>query len=135
MKIYLAKSNRCNPIDYINIRNLLLQHKIDILEYTGGDYTDTKLLSSDMLIVLPEIYSTAIKLGKGLYSQIKTFCRHNENAWIVSNSVNFDVIKIDTSRLTIYNSTDYVNYGTYDSNCHKHVDLSNMLPLKYEIIL
>ena len=136
MKVYLAKSNRCNPSDYMTIRNLLLSHNVEVLEYAGGVYNDVKLLSADMLVVLPESTKSPVILGKGLYMQIAAFGKQfGKNLWIVTDVLNLTVTHINSENLHLHDTLDYAKYSKYIDKNPVPKSLLNLLPSKYEIIL
>lgn len=104
LKVYLAKSNECNPEVVAQVRAHLKTYNIDIVEFTGGMYSDKSLRDSEYLIVVPsltDIQITDYEIGKGLYTQIDTFstnydtyvkseksgsCVLSEYIYIVSNT-------------------------------------------------
>lgn len=84
MKVYLSKSNRCNPNHVMLVRQAIKDHYNDIdnfelLEFTGGTYTPEKLLSADLVFVVTEqdpIESDDVMLvvvGRGIYSEVRQF--------------------------------------------------------------
>jgi hypothetical protein len=80
-RVYLAKSNRANPNIVSNVRITLNNFDVDVIEYSGGQYSNNALLSCDYLVVVPEStpnltdLSSEISIGKGLYEQIESLLR------------------------------------------------------------
>lgn len=79
-KVYLAKSNKANPNTVSKVRQTLSRFNIQVVEFTGGTYSNDLLLSCDELIVIPDIsgsyddgYYWNCSIGKGLYEQIDAF--------------------------------------------------------------
>ena len=85
-KVYLAKSNRSNPNLVLKVRELLSKFDIEIIEFTGGEYTHKPLLECDYLIVIPELPKDNLDfevenviIGNGLFSQINVFYSYLED--------------------------------------------------------
>lgn len=93
MKVYLSKSNACNYRTYRQVRELLDTLDCEVLEYTGGSYSNVDVLRSDMMIVIPPDYTARIKhgdakkvnIGRGQYDQIHDFFEINYDALPVSH--------------------------------------------------
>lgn len=77
IKIYLAKSNLCNPEVLMHVRAFLnKQPNVEIVEYKGGQYRVDDLKSADCLIVIPPVFREGeVNIGKGLSSQITDFTK------------------------------------------------------------
>jgi hypothetical protein len=94
-RVYLAKSNRANPNIVSNVRITLNNFDVDVIEYSGGQYSNV-LLSCDYLVVVPEStpnltdLSSEISIGKGLYEQIESLLRIIKNVFIILDE-NFEV--------------------------------------------
>ncbi len=81
-KVYLAKSNRSNPDDVSRVRTILSKFDVDIVEFTGGQYTNEQLLECDYLFVVPELDNLSqdrAVLGKGLHNQVSDFFFYKED--------------------------------------------------------
>jgi len=112
MKVYLAKSNKANVNDLLVVRSLLKDNsEIELLEYSGGEYTSRDSNGADLLIAIPEDNNNPIVLGIGLYSQLKS----NDNSYIVvtGSNNNIKVVKFDPYKLKMLND-DYVRYASFD---------------------
>lgn len=89
IKIYLAKSNLCSLELAARVRSYLSSiNNVEVVEFTGGEYSHTPLKECDILIVVPpkdgEETSTittmghplkGIFVGRGLFEQMKEFSR------------------------------------------------------------
>ena len=127
MRIYIAKSNKANPDYLLKVRDFLSKFKsVQILEYQGGGYDNTDLISADLLIVIPDL-SEGIKdkrvvLGKGLYMQIDDFFTHQsiDGIFIVTGVNNKGDIECSY--------IDEVNaYGAYDDTFMEVLDDCNYI--------
>lgn len=131
MRIYIAKSNKANPEYLIKIRDFLSKFKtVEILEYQGGSYNNNDLITSDILIVIPDLSESIndkrILLGKGLYQQIDDFFLHQsiDGIFIVtgvdkSGEIECSYIdevddkgNYDETFMEVLNGCNYIKYGT-----------------------
>jgi hypothetical protein len=138
-KVYLAKSNRANPNLVSKVRETLSKFNVEIIEYTGGQYSHNSLLQCEELIVIPDIseafenrstfnHQWLCPIGKGLYEQISMF---SKDIFIVTDFDNQEGIgglyydlgeaESDDAEFSIQvdDEHDYVNYS------HLEVDLIN----------
>ena len=73
LKVYLSKSKAGSMDSLMQVRDLLSQYDIELLEFSGGEYTDNLLKSSDIVLVLPHTlprpFSYDFYLGKGQYTE------------------------------------------------------------------
>lgn len=131
-KVYLAKSNRSNPNLVMKVRELLFQYDIEIVEFTGGEYSSKPLLSCDYLIIVPElpvdnlvIDVDNVIIGKGLFTQIREFYAFNESSYfnniIVISDDNLQIKTIDN--LKILDISNYIE----TANLHFDEDSCDML--------
>lgn len=131
MRIYIAKSNKANPEYLLKVRDFLSKFKsVQILEYKGGSYDNTDLISADLLIVIPDlsegINDKRVVLGKGLYMQIDDFFTHQsiDGIFIVTgvnnkgdiqcsyiDEVNEDGAYDDTF-MEVLDDCNYIKHGT-----------------------
>lgn len=127
MRIYIAKSNKANPDYLIKVRDFLSKFKsVQILEYKGGSYDNTDLISADLLIVIPDlsegIEDNRVVLGKGLYMQIDDFFSNQSIDGI------FIVTGVDSSGNLKYSYIDEVNEdGDYDDDFMEVLDNCNYI--------
>ena len=141
MRVYIAKSNKANPEYLLKIRDFLSKFKsVQILEYQGGGYDNTDLISSDILIVIPDL-SEGIKdkrvvLGKGLYMQIDDFINHQsiDGLFIVtgidkSGKIDYAYINevtedddFNDDYMEVLDGCNYIKYGVV-----------NIAPTKYSL--
>lgn len=131
MKIYLAKSNKCSPVDYMRVRNALISKDVEILEHSGGNYDRTKIAKAEKLVVLPEKVGMPTLLGRGIYEQILE-C---DDSYIVTNAASLLVARINKSKLSIVNPTDWTAFAQYDDREIPRISISSILPMNYDIIL
>ena len=131
MRIYIAKSNKANPDYLLKVRDFLSKFKsVQILEYKGGSYDNTDLISADLLIVIPDlsegIDDKRVVLGKGLYMQIDDFLLHQsiDGIFIVTGVNNKGDIECsyidevnaygayDDTFMEVLDDCNYIKYGT-----------------------
>jgi hypothetical protein len=138
-KIYLAKSNRANPNLVSKVRETLSKFNVEIIEYTGGQYSHNSLLQCEELIVIPDIseafenrstfnHHWLCPIGKGLYEQISMF---SKDIFIITDFDNqegigglyYDLGEAESDNpffyIQIEDETDYINYA------HLIVDLNH----------
>jgi hypothetical protein len=140
-KIYLAKSNRANPNLVSKVRETLSKFNVEIIEYTGGQYSHNSLLQCEELIVVPDISEAfdfinkefgdnhwICPIGKGLYEQTSIF---SKETFIVTDFDNqegigglyYDLGEAQSDNPLFYieieDETDYINYA------HLIVDLNH----------
>jgi hypothetical protein len=115
-KVYLAKSNRSNPDDVSRVRTLLSKFDVDIVEFTGGQYTNEQLLECDYLFVVPELDNLSqdrAVLGKGLHNQVSDFFFRNpdkfESVYCFIGDQKFKLFDEE------YDYLDYNDYVTHSS--------------------
>lgn len=95
-RVYLAKSNKANPNLVSAVRQTLTKFDVQIVEFTGGSYSNDLLLSCDELYVIPDLSeaendeygkSWSVSIGKGLYQQIQSFIepKGGDNIFIVTD--------------------------------------------------
>ena len=129
-KIYLAKSNRSNPTDVSRVRTMLETLDVEVVEFTGGEYSNKPLMSCDYLVVVPDLSSkqtnkkfdryfnhsneSSVTVGKGIYTQICDFNGENyytyDKTFIIDNTddiVNYGYF----NNIEINNFQDYVNFA------------------------
>ena len=77
LKVYISKSKQGKIDDLLLLRKDLSKFNLDVVEFSGGKYSDTLLMSSDLLIVL--LPSNDDYIGKGQYTEFVNF-EKNYNA-------------------------------------------------------
>lgn len=137
MKVYLAKSNRSNPIEYMEARHVIFSSGAELKEHLGGSYTHDDLLSCDTLVVLPEEAKSPTDLGRGLYEQIQVALEAEIPVYVIveSASTTPKVIRISERDLRLTNKNDYINWARLTQVPLKTTLLKGILPDKIEIIL
>jgi hypothetical protein len=114
-KIYLAKSNRANPNLVSYVRQTLSKFGLEIVEYTGGLYSHDELKTCDFLVVVPDLSTDTITLGKGLYEQIQSYVSlYNKSFDEVILITEFSGGVINTNMIEhihVRSSTDYINHS------------------------
>jgi hypothetical protein len=117
-KVYLAKSNRSNPDLVTRVRQILSSYDIEIVEFSGGQYSHKPLKECEYLVVIPDLSTLNIsygdyivEIGKGLCEQLDYFSENNEamNIIIISDN-DLSVREINTIEIT--NENDYINYAS-----------------------
>ena len=82
MKVYLAKSNSCDPEVYMRVKKYIKGNiKCELLEYSGGTYDPSVILMADYLVVIPPDFDfvttrpnlPSIHTGRGQFEQCKHF--------------------------------------------------------------
>lgn len=135
MRVYLAKSNRADPTRVAEVRSILKQFDCEVVEYTGGQYTNAPLLSCDILLTVLEDLKKGI-IGKGLASQIQDFGKKKE-IFVVTNTQMIGNKKIFVSRLAtsrILDSDDYISHSQVVLN-ETVLDLADYLKAKEDIMM
>lgn len=138
-KIYLAKSNRANPNLVSKVRETLSKFNVEIIEYTGGQYSHNSLLQCDELIVIPDIseafenmstysHQWLCPIGKGLYEQISMF---SKEIFIVTDfdgyegvgGLYYDLGEVESEdsqyNIEVDDDRNYINYA------HLSIDLKS----------
>lgn len=122
-RVYLAKSNRANPNLVSEVRQTLSKFDIQVVEYTGGNYSNESLLSCDELIIVPDLstcehdydnYFTTIKIGKGLYEQISVF--KNAGKFPITYIIDYDTMSDCDDSISVINEKDcdYIDINVVD---------------------
>lgn len=86
VKIYLAKSNKCNPETLINTRAIIEKHG-ECIEYKGGDWNAHKHLikECELLVLIPHPQTgDDMFIGKGLYTTLDDFTARFNDKWCSS---------------------------------------------------
>lgn len=113
-KIYFAKSNKANPDDVMKVRKLLSKYDIEVVEYSGGTYSNKPLSECQYLLVLPDLTTLeddVVCLGKGLHQQIESF-KNKSNIIMLKNICDNNMIIVDgLSDLDVSDSDDFINYS------------------------
>lgn len=130
-KVYLAKSNRSNPTHVSRVRAELEKYDVEIVEYTGGKYSNKPLLKCDYLVVIPDLsgydFNYHLKneneywyeeddicLGKGLYNQISEFTEKqgdDKSVMIIKYVDDVDIFYSYVKDTNLNDVDDYINYG------------------------
>lgn len=101
MKIYLAKSNSCDPEVYMKVKKYIKDNiKCELLEYSGGTYDPGVILMSNYLIVIPPDFEfdkrlvnlPSILTGKGQFEQCRSFAMINYHSDTTGSSQWFQPI-------------------------------------------
>ena len=140
-RVYLAKSNRANPNLVSAVRQTLSKFDIELVEFTGGEYSHELLLSCDELYVIPDLSEAkqddcnnywSVPIGKGLYEQVQAFSKahkHND-MFIVTDYDNIDGVggvyyDEDSDyfySMEVENENDYITYAYFTVNT-KNMDV------------
>ena len=109
-KVYLAKSNRANPDVVSRVRQALSKFPIQIVEYTGGQFSHAPMMECEQLVVVPDLEDEEIVIGKGLYEQISKFGNNNgyEYVFVISEE---DLTVKDVEQIDVIDYDDYVAFA------------------------
>lgn len=109
-KVYLAKSNRANPDVVSRVRQALSKFPIQIVEYTGGQFSHAPMMECEQLVVVPDLEGDEIVIGKGLFEQINKFSRGKllDLVFVVTDE---DLTVKDIDDIDIVTDDDYVSYA------------------------
>ena len=115
-KVYLAKSNRANPNLVTRVRQALSKFEIEIVEFTGGQFSHKPMLECEYLVVVPDLSGEEIIIGKGLYEQIDRF--QSEYGWdnilVVAHDDHEDIPIREIGEVEIIDYDDYVSYAVIE---------------------
>jgi hypothetical protein len=110
MKVYLAKSNSCDPEVYMKVKKYIKDNiKCELLEYSGGTYDPSVILMSDYLVVIPpdldydtrRAFLPSIHTGKGQFEQCKNFAMINYHSSTNGTSQWFQPISLHTNKVLV----------------------------------
>lgn len=112
-KVYLAKSNRANPDVVSRVRQALSKFPIQIVEYTGGQFSHAPMMECEQLVVVPDLEDEEIVIGKGLYEQISKFGNNNgyEYVFVISEE---DLTVKDVEQIDVIDYDDYVAFAVIE---------------------
>lgn len=112
-KVYLAKSNRANPNLVTRVRQALSSFQVEIVEYTGGQFSHKPMMECEQLVVVPDLSNDEVIIGKGLYEQIDRFSRDKGMEYVlVLSSEDLDNLYLrEISEIEIVDYDDYVSYA------------------------
>lgn len=118
MKIYLAKSNSCDPEVYMRVKAYILKNTVgvELLEYKGGPYTHDDLLSADLMVVIPPSFNfetdkgcDVINTGRGQFEQCMVYANANytKNFTTKATPHIYYVNKTSLNKILIITGFDY----------------------------
>ena len=141
MKIYLSKSNLCDPVITSAVRKVIENNDHELVEFRGGTYDIANVLSCDMVIVVTSpnagdnVNENMRKLGRGVYSEIKNSLEKNIPVNIVLAESNGALYVCDIVKVELFNTNDWkTEYGILTHNS-VGVDLQTILNRNEEEIL
>lgn len=86
-RVYLSKSKLVDLDKLLLTRKLLSAYNIELVEFSGGEYTTDLLESCDILLVLPtekpRAFNHHFNVGKGQYTELETAYNHNINTFCI----------------------------------------------------
>lgn len=118
-KVYLAKSNRANPDVVSRVRQALSKFPIQIVEYTGGQFSHAPMMECEQLVVVPDLDGEEIVIGKGLYEQISKFGNNNGYDYIFVISEEWDLTVRDVKQIDVIDYDDYVEFALIEFSSGK----------------
>lgn len=110
-KVYLAKSNRANPDVVSRVRQALSKFPIQIVEYTGGQFSHTPMMECEQLVVVPDLDDEEIVIGKGLYEQINKFGRNKGYEYVFVINDEEDLTYKELEQIDIIDYEDYIAHA------------------------
>lgn len=113
-KVYLAKSNRANPDVVSRVRQALSKFPIQIVEYTGGQFSHAPMLECEQLVVVPDLDDEEIIIGKGLYEQIMRFGGKKGYEYVFVINDEEDLTYKELSQIEIIDSEDYIAHAVVE---------------------
>ena len=115
-KVYLAKSNRANPNLVTRVRQALSKFEIEIVEFTGGQFSHKPMLECEYLVVVPDLSGEEIVIGKGLFEQIDRFQIENgwDNVLVVAHDDHEDIPIREIGEIEIIDYDNYVSYAVIE---------------------
>ena len=131
MKIYICKSNNCDPDTLIHLRAMCRKENIDVLEHTGGQYDPLLIHEAQMIIIIPpdiaenktSIVESAL-VGKGLFSQANEF---NGPKFLALRRENMVYFK-DVTKVEVYDTNDWkIRYGKITTDIFEYYRVSEMV--------
>lgn len=141
MKIYLSKSNLCDPVVTSAIRKAINTNDHELVEFRGGTYDIANVLSCDMVIVVTppdasdNVDQNTKKLGRGIYSEVKNSLEENIPVKVVLAESNGSLYVCDVIKATPFNTENWRSeYGILTHN-PVGVDLQAVLNHSEEEIL
>jgi hypothetical protein len=108
MKIYLSKSNLCSLDQVEAIVKVIEQNENECVQYTGGHYDTSILLSCKSVVcVTPEPVEEKFLVGRGQHSEIKLALDNKKPIFLYYQKQFYPIIGIDE-----YNVNNWkVEYG------------------------
>ena len=86
-RVYLSKSKQVDLDTLLLTRKLLSAYNIELVEFSGGEYTTDLLESCDILLVLPtdkpKAFNYHFNVGKGQYLELETAYNCNINTFCI----------------------------------------------------
>ncbi len=141
MKIYLSKSNLCDPVVTSAVRKAIENNDHELVEFRGGTYDIANVLSCDMVIVVTSpnagdnVNENMRKLGRGVYNEVKNSLEKNIPVKIVLAESNGALHVCDVIKVKPFNTNDWkTEYGILTHN-PVGVDLQTVLNRSEEEIL
>jgi hypothetical protein len=113
-KVYLAKSNRANPDVVSRVRQALSKFPIQIVEYTGGQFSHAPMMECEQLVVVPDLDDEEIVIGKGLYEQITKFGRSKGYEYIFVINDEEDLTFKELNQIDIIDYDDYIAHAVVE---------------------
>jgi len=122
-KVYLAKSNRANPDVVSRVRQALSKFPIQIVEYTGGQFSHAPMLECEQLVVVPALDDEIVigkgligkgLIGKGLYEQIIRFGGKKGYEYVFVINDEEDLTYKEIENIEIISFEDYLAHAVVE---------------------
>lgn len=123
MKIYLSKSNLCDPVVVSAVRKAIEKNNHELVEFRGGTYDISNVTSADMVIVVSapgasdNVGIETKKLGRGIFGEVKAALAKPIPVKVVLGESNGSVLVADVLTAKLFNTEDWrTEYGVLTHN-------------------
>ena len=116
MKIYLAKSNKSNPIDVQWVRNMLTNLGHEVVEFNGGKYDPNEILKTDFVVAVSHPVNQPNQdfkyVGRGTFDQLDSAIKKGIPCAIVHSADELDVKISPVIKVEVFHTDDWTfEYG------------------------
>lgn len=141
MKIYLSKSNLCDPVITSNVRKIVEKQDHELIEFRGGEYDISNVTSSDMVVVVTQptagsnVPDNSKKIGRGIFSEIDSALKNEIPVKIILGEDNGALYAADVVDVKLFNTNDWrLEYGivAYSIICY---DFETSISVDNKILL
>lgn len=133
-KVYLSKSNQCNPEDVMIVRTQLTKNGYEVVEYQGGEYSPEPLMNSDYIVVIT--LDKKRYVGRGQYDQVRLCVsapKFKNRMLFVTRIENGNIYVQEIRNINIHDIDNWkLAYGVLDLSTYE-VDLSTVMQLQQKV--